>query len=35
VLAVGIEEGGTIERAGCCLYSLQAGVWRAVSNAME
>lgn len=35
VLAVGIDEGGTIERAGYFLYNLQARVWWAVSNGVE
>ncbi|MNG16984.1 hypothetical protein D3C84_1009400 [compost metagenome] len=32
LLAVGIDEGGTIEWAGYFLYNFQARVWLAVSN---
>lgn len=35
VLAVGIDEGGTIERAGYFLYNFQARVCWAVSNGVE
>jgi hypothetical protein len=32
ILAVGGDEGGTIERAGYFLYNFQARVWLAVSS---
>jgi hypothetical protein len=32
ILAVGGDEGGTIERTGCFLYNFQVRVWLGVSS---